>query len=316
MPLVMVLCAFLISAPQTFPKTALKPALKEAKKLNRLILAEFWTFNTEPSRSYAERVLSDPAILRWLSRNAVGARVNVDFNKTLRERFFVKKVPCLLLLDTDLHIWARIEGPKRPEQILKVLNQALSEKKAFEQAESDLKRNPNDIEALLKRFRGFLRREEGKNAEAVLKRLRSLDPESKKVPYGRLAFELAARVYEPRKQVDAAIRLYSEAARWAAGRKPSLRCDSLFRAANLKLFQKEFETAAKLLELLLKEFKRFPDRSKAMYTLGLIYVRHLKQIERGREILEKVRDGYADRFALAAEKLLDLIDRGQVEAIR
>ena len=63
-----------------------------------------------------------------------------------------------------------------------------------------------------------------------------------------------------------------------------------------------------MLELLLEEFERFPERSKALYVLGLTYVRELKQPKKGIPHLKRVRDRYADRFSLAAEKLLENIE--------
>jgi len=305
-----------LAGPVSFPKTALKPAIKEAQRTHKLILVEFWTFNTEPSRSYSEKVLGTPTVLNWLAAHALGARVNFDFNASLCKRFFVKEVPTLLLLDEKLRVWARITGSRRPAEIVRELDRALKERAAFRRALKVLKENPKDGAALLDLYRGYLRQENAKQAEAALLKLKDVDPEGKLLPPAEGAFDIAARILEPRRQTNQAIRLFTRAAEWARKRNPEVRRDALFRLANLKLLEGEPDTAAKLLELLLSEFKRFPDRSKALYVLGLIYVRDLKETKKGKKVLIEVRDRYADRFSLAAERLLDLVarrEKGEIE---
>ena len=96
----------LLASEPSFPTTPLKAAVEAARSQERVILTEFWSFDAEPSRSYASKVLSQPSVTAWLAEHAVGARVNADFNRKLRADLAVKELPTLLVLDADLRLWA------------------------------------------------------------------------------------------------------------------------------------------------------------------------------------------------------------------
>lgn len=308
----------LLSFAQTveFPATPLRIAIEAARTERRLILAEFWTFNVEPSRSYAERVLSQRPLLDWLAQNAVGARVNADFNRKLRDRFAVKDLPTLILFDSDLRIWCRIAGPKKAEEILKALEEALADRLAFSKAREILEADPREPRALSSLVKGYLRQEDAAEAESALVRLREADPAGSAACHEGFAFDIASGILEPRGNVKEAIRVFALAADWARKGKKEVREKALFHLASLKLLGGEPEAAAEVLELLLGESERFPDRSKALYTLGWIYVHDLKEtkLEKGKQVLRRLMEGYADRFSVEAEKLLEALDADEGSA--
>jgi tetratricopeptide (TPR) repeat protein len=297
-----------LAAPAAaFPTTPLKPAVEAARAENRLVVAEFWTFNAEPSRSYAQKILSQPPVMAWVEEHARGARVNADFNRKLSADFHVQELPTLLVMDSTAQVWGRITGPRRPEEIVKELGAILADREAFAEAQKALAAKPDDAAALAKLVTGFIRQEKPKEAEEALLRLRAADPTGAVACHEALAFAIADAILEPRRNIPEAIRLFKVAADWAERGKKEIRENALFRLANLKLLEGDFSAAAKLLELLLAESPRFPDRSKALYVLGLVYVRDLKDKAKGKTILLDLAKHYADRFSVAAEKLLESI---------
>ena len=301
-PLVsVVLCA----GSALFPATALKPALAEARDGDRLVVAEFWTFGAEPSRSYRTKELSRPEVLAFLENHAVGARVNADFNPSLKKRYFVKELPTVLLLDGNAVLWGRVTGAVPAPKLVERLEDARKERAAFFAARRTLEQSPGDAAALLAIFKGYLRREEADKAEEALTNLRRADPEAETARPEELAFAIAAEILEPRRDLANAVRLYAQAADWARSGNREIRSAALFHVANLKLAAGEPQVTAEVLRLLLEEFPRFPDRSKALYVLGLTYVRELKQPDKGEPYLKEARDSYSDRFSEAAATLLE-----------
>jgi hypothetical protein len=309
--------ACLLGAPaDAFPVTPLRAAVETARQENRLVLAEFWTFDAEPSRSYAAKVLGQEPVLVWLAAHGIGARVNTDFNKKLAERFVIKETPTLLVLDGQLALWGRIAGPRSPQDIAAALAAIVADRRAFLEAQERLPGDPANAVELSKLLRGYVRQENGREAEAILGRLRAADPAGAATRPEVLAFAIGDAIYEPRKQLDEAIRVYYQAAEWAKSRNREIREQALFRLANLKLFAHEPEKTVELLELLLKESPEFPERSKAMYVLGITCCKEFgpearDRIEKGKKILAELGDTYADRFAVEAEKFLDSIDKMQ-----
>ncbi len=301
----------LLAEPTEFPVVALKPALEMAREQQRFVLAEFWTYTAEPSRSYARKVLSRPAVLQWLGKCAVGARVNADFNKKLRTRFAVKDLPTLLLFDADLRLWCRITGPRKPKEIVTELEAARADHRAFYEAQAILQTTPRDSRALAAQVTGYLRQENAEQAEKALMELRTADPDGTAACQEKLAFAIADQILEPRGDLPGAIRLFALAADWSRTGKRELRQKAVFRLANLKLREGEYEKTVELLELLLKESKEFPDRSKAMFVLGTTYVRQLKNYKKGRVILQQLVKQHADRWAVEAEKFLDVLNLQQ-----
>lgn len=310
------LCAFVLvlaqETPGEFPKTPLKLAIEEAKAQNRLVVAEFWTMKTEPSRSYAKTALAAPPVLAWLGQHGVGARVNADFNKKLCAQLSVVDLPTLLVLDADLALWARIEGERKPADIAAELEAARNARAAFAQAETTLKDTPDDIAALRTRIDGLIRREDPVEAEKTLMRCANTDA-------GRLGREdLALRVgnlYYLKRLDKEATRVLLLAADWARGGNKEARPQAIVALAAIELRANKPDKAVEILELLLKEFDRFPDRSKALFMLGETYLNKLEARAKAKEVLLRLRDNYADRFSEAAKSLLsyiELLDKGLI----
>ncbi len=298
--------------PSEFPRTPLKPAVVEAKAKDRLIVVEFWTMKAEPSRSYRQKTLGAAPVLAWLGLYGVGARVNVEFNKKLCTQLEVVETPTVLVLDADLARWTRIEGEKKTEEIAAELEAARTARTAFLQAEATLKTAPDDPAALRARAGGFIRREDGPEAEKTLQHLAEVDA-------GRqgcedLALRLGNLYYRQRRDKEA-VRVLLLAADWARSGNKEVRPQAIVALAALELRADRPDKAVEALELLLKESNRFPDRSKALFILGETYLNKLKDRTRAREVLLRLRDNYSDRFAEAATSLLhymELQDKGVI----
>jgi len=67
------------------------------------------------------------------------------------------------------------------------------------------------------------------------------------------------------------------------------------------------DSAVRLLEVLLDESDRFPERSQALFVLGETYLTKLRDRAKAKEILRRLSENYADRYAQAAQTLLRYI---------
>ncbi len=303
-----VLCVLLAAAqapPVEFPVTALKPALAEARAAGRLVVAEFWTMKTEPSRSYRTRTLSAPAVLAWLATHGVGARVNADFNAKICAQLAVADVPTLLVLDPGASVWGRIAGEKKPEDIVVELEAARAARAAFAEAEATLASAPDDARALRVRVEGLLRNEKPAEAEKALAHLARVHREAQ----GReaLALRIGDLFFAARQDADAR-RIYMQAADWARNGDRSVRPPAVIALAAIELRGNRPDSAAKIIEILLGESDRFPERSKALFMLGETYLTKLGDRAKAKEVLLRLTDNYADRYAEAAGSLLRYIE--------
>ena len=303
----LVFCVLLGAAqapPVEFPATALKPALAEAQAADRLVVAEFWTMKTEPSRSYRARTLSSPAVLAWLAAHGVGARVNLDFNAKICAQLAVVDVPTLLVLDSDARVWGRIAGEKKPEEIVAELEAARVARAAFAAAEATLASAPEDAAALRARVEGLLRNENPAEAEKALLHLARVSRETR----GREALALRiGNLYFLARKDAAARRVYMQAADWARGGDWSVRPPAVIALAAIELRGNRPDSAVRLLEVLLDESDRFPERSQALFVLGETYLTKLRDRAKAKEILRRLSENYADRYAQAAQTLLRYI---------
>jgi tetratricopeptide (TPR) repeat protein len=291
--------------PAEFPKTPLLQAVEEAKARDRLILAEFWTLKSEPSRSYATTTLGAAPVLAWLGANGVGARVNLEFNKKICTQLGVVEAPTLLVLDAGLARWARIEGAKRPEEIVAELDAARAARKAFKDAEAVLATAPDDANALRTRTDGLIRGENAVEAEKTLRRLAAL--EAGKAGREDLALRIGMVYYAQRRDKDAT-RILLEAADWARSGNKDARPPAVVTLAAIELRANRPDRAVEALELLLKEQDRFPDRSKALFMLGETYLNKLKDRAKAKEALRTLVENHADRFSEAGKTLLRYIE--------
>lgn len=297
----LLLCTLLCAQASTasdagFPVAALKPAVEDAIARDRLILVEFWSFKTEPSRSYREKVLSTPPVMAWLAEHGVGARVNVDFNKKLCGQLHVDQVPTLLVLDAGLARWARLTGPTAPEEIVKELEAARAARTAFTEAVKALETRPEDPGVLARVLRGYLRQEDPRRAEAAMKTLRAADPRQEAGAHAGFALAIA-QLLEARKADDEALRLYVDAADWARGGASTVRPDAIIHSAVIRIRQGRPEPAVKALALLLEETPEFPARSKALFVLAETCITKLDDVDRALPYLDELTRRHRDSFA-------------------
>ncbi len=299
----------LIAAAQTppveFPVTALKPALAEARAADRLVVAEFWTMKTEPSRSYRTTTLSSPAVLGWLGTHAVGARVNVDFNAKICAQLAVVDVPTLLVLDAGAVVWGRIAGEKKPEEIVAELEAARVARTAFAEAEAALASAPDDARALRTRVESLVRNEKPAEAEKALAHLARVSRETQ----GReaLALRIGDLYFAARQDPDAK-RIYVQAADWARTGDKNVRPPAVIALAAIELRGNRPDKAVEILLILLGESDRFPERSKALFILGEAYLTKLGDRAKAKEALLRLRENYNDRYSEAAKSLLRYIE--------
>lgn len=117
-----------MTAPPLFTTEPFERAAAAAQAQGRLLLVDFTAEWCGPCKNMDRTTWRDPAVVEWVSRNAIAVQVDVDAQEAIAKRFDVRAMPTLLLLRGD-EVLDRVTGARPAAGLIEWLDAARSGKR-------------------------------------------------------------------------------------------------------------------------------------------------------------------------------------------
>jgi hypothetical protein len=158
---------------QPVASAALQAAIVQAAAEQRLVLLEFFSYNSVESKMLGDRVLADPDVKALLGDKYIVVRAELEREPVLAAQFEVTKAPIVVLLAADGQEIDRVAGLARPADFLKTLEAAATGKSELAQLKEQTEAPDATVEQRVALAVAYAKR--GNYADAVAEYSRSLD---------------------------------------------------------------------------------------------------------------------------------------------
>jgi len=174
------------AATEAVAKLALMPhwtasmseAFKQAKALNKPVLAYFYIRDSAFCRKLEEGLFADRAVLDEAEK-FVCARVNAEEDERAARKFDVRGAPTILFLDGDGNEMSRVTGLVDKPALLEKLDEASRSRLTFREAHRRALQDPADVQANWQVAQTYLEEGREEMAEPHLRNVVDHDPDNR-----------------------------------------------------------------------------------------------------------------------------------------
>lgn len=224
-------------------------AQEEAKKTNRLIMADFYTDWCGYCKKLDNETYPDKRVVQ-LASQVVSVRVNAEKEGAqLARTYGVRGFPTILFLTSSGRIAGQITGFLPAAAFAGEMERVIQSHRDFPLLQARFKKNPADVEAGAKLTLLYAAQGDPAQAATTLAQIEKADPKNSK-GYLPRAYNAVADMYQLRRQFDKAIPLFRKAV--ATGKTPMDVAYAQISIAFCYLPQQKYKEAAAALNATLR----------------------------------------------------------------
>ncbi len=139
-------------AEEPFFDQSFNAALSKAANEEKVVLIEFFTTSSDPSKLLDQTTMKDPDVIQLLNQKAVALKIDAEEQRALSKKYRISAYPTLLMLNPDGTYRGRIVGYRDPKQFTSEFTSLLAkdgnDPKERSKRAKDLERNGMYAEAL------------------------------------------------------------------------------------------------------------------------------------------------------------------------
>lgn len=148
--------------------TTFEQAQANAKKENKILLADFYADWCGPCRLMDRYTFTDPRVIKLANEGFVCVKVDIDRNRRLAAQFRITSIPTIIFFSSGGEMIERRGGMLTAAAFVQVMNRVLSETQRVRELEKKVQANPQDIEAALKLSTAYVKHRRYEEAARLL----------------------------------------------------------------------------------------------------------------------------------------------------
>lgn len=198
-------------------ETSFQAAIAQAKKTDKLVMADFYTDWCGYCKKLDRETYTDGQVIQ-LAGQFVSVKINAEREGIeVAQRYGIRSFPSILFINGAGEVESRIGGFMPPSQFSRALTHVAKTHREFGPLLARSKANPNDAEAASRLAVIYAGRGDEARAVALLKQAEQTDPKNARGHLAK-AYNGVADYYQTTRQLDRALPLFRKAAQ--VGRAP------------------------------------------------------------------------------------------------